>query len=286
MSESLVKSPAIQPVQEKPSGFLNPKTVDEALMIADRLSKSSMIPDEYRGKPDNILVALELGAEVGLGPMQSLQNISVIGQRPAIWGDAMLALVVGSGWCEDINEWFDDETKTAHCRVKRIDHSSPRETTFSFEDAKSAGLYPSQKKFSVWQTQPKRMAQMRARSFALRDVFPDVLKGIARLQLADERNVRDIKEVEKEKNVVLDDADYEEVPEEPVIDDETKSAMENIIKHLGAATTKQDMKSIQEHITELPAHIQPVLIDAWNTRKSMLTTKKPLPHLPASDLSG
>ena len=43
------------------------------------------------------------------------------------------------------------------------------------EDAKRAGLYGKQ---GPWQQYPKRMLQMRARAWALRDVFPDVLRGV------------------------------------------------------------------------------------------------------------
>jgi hypothetical protein len=43
------------------------------------------------------------------------------------------------------------------------------------DDAKAAGL---QGKQGPWTQYPKRMRQMRARAFALRDVFPDVLRGL------------------------------------------------------------------------------------------------------------
>lgn len=43
------------------------------------------------------------------------------------------------------------------------------------EDARKAGLAGKQ---GPWTSYPKRMRQMRARAFALRDVFPDVLRGM------------------------------------------------------------------------------------------------------------
>ena len=43
------------------------------------------------------------------------------------------------------------------------------------DDAKAAGLLGKQ---GPWTQYPKRMRQMRARAFAVRDVFPDVLKGL------------------------------------------------------------------------------------------------------------
>ena len=48
--------------------------------------------------------------------------------------------------------------------------------TFSQNDAEIAGLWS---KAGPWKQYPKRMLQMRARAFCLRDLFPDVLKGLA-----------------------------------------------------------------------------------------------------------
>jgi len=57
----------------------------------------------------------------------------------------------------------------------------PVETRFSVEDAKRAGLWG---KGGPWTAYPKRMLQMRARGFALRDAFPDVLKGMISVEEA------------------------------------------------------------------------------------------------------
>ncbi|NPA64472.1 MAG: recombinase RecT [Epsilonproteobacteria bacterium] len=156
-----------------PSWGLFPQNLKEAMEFAELLSKSSLIPKHFHGRPGDILVAIEWGLEVGLKPMQALNNIAVINGRPSIWGDAALALVRSSGLLEYIDERIEGDT--AVCRIKR---KGEPETirTFSMEDAERAGLL---KKPGPWQQYPKRMLQMRARAWALRDVFPDVLSGIA-----------------------------------------------------------------------------------------------------------
>ena len=53
------------------------------------------MPREFQAKPNNILVAVQWGFEIGLAPMQALQNIAVINGRPSLWGDSLLALVKG-----------------------------------------------------------------------------------------------------------------------------------------------------------------------------------------------
>ncbi len=272
MSESQLAANTIQPSAKKPEGFLKPTNVNEALQIAEWLSKSSMVPDEYKGKPENILVAMEMGFEVGLGAMQSLQNISVIGSRPSIWGDAMLALVLGSGLCDDIKETFDDNTNTAHCMVQRKGMPDPHHSKYSFDDAKLAGLIGG--KSYVWKSNPKRMCQMRARGFALRDTFPDVLKGLAKLPLTDERNVRDITpapdpvKFDKTTGEIEETEDTE--PSLPPPDKELMKEMGVVMTDINNAVSKQQMAQLQVDIANIPVDYQPPLIEAWNARLCML----------------
>ena len=151
---------------------LSPTTFAEALTLSDYLADSSMVPKDFQGKAGNVLVAIQWGMEIGLKPLQAMQNIAVINGRPSLWGDAVIALARNSPVCEYIIE---TQTATeATCRVKRRGEPE-QERTFSMADAKLAGLAGKQ---GPWTQYPKRMMQMRARAFAIRDVFPDVLKGL------------------------------------------------------------------------------------------------------------
>jgi hypothetical protein len=138
-------------------------------------------------KVESIVVALQYGMELGLTPMQSLQNICVVNGRPSMFGDAQLAVIRGSGYMESIEEWFeqggkkmtrDPQTFTddtiAVCKVKR--GGTVAEGTFSVADAKRANLWA---KEGPWRGYPQRMLRFRARAFVLRDMFGDVLKGVS-----------------------------------------------------------------------------------------------------------
>ncbi|WP_431290433.1 hypothetical protein [Burkholderia cepacia] len=163
-----------QPTQSAaPAAFdLSPRSLEEALKFADYLADSELVPKDFKGKPGNVLVAIQWGMELGLKPMQAMQNIAVINGRPSVWGDAVLALVLASPVCEYVHEW--EENGTAFIKVKR--RGKPEDLqSFSDADAKQAGLIGKQ---GPWSQYPKRMKKMRARAFALRDNFADVLKGI------------------------------------------------------------------------------------------------------------
>lgn len=165
--------------------FLTPNNLQEAMQIAGILAESDIVPKDYQRKPGNILVAMQWGAEIGLQPLQAMQNIAVINGRPSIWGDAMLALVRGSGLLDFIREEMSEDGQKATVTVKRK-NEEPVASVFTMEDAKKAGLSGKQ---GPWTQYPKRMLKLRARSYALRDVFPDVLKGMA---IAEEEKDKEI----------------------------------------------------------------------------------------------
>lgn len=155
---------------------LEPSNLAEAMKMSDLLASSTMVPNDFRGKPANVLVAITWGKEIGLGAMQALQGIAVINGRPSLWGDAALALVRGHPACASVREGTEGEGDARHgwCEVMRRGEQ-PQRRTFSVADAKRAGLWG---KSGPWQQYPDRMLQLRARGFAIRDVFPDALRGV------------------------------------------------------------------------------------------------------------
>ena len=58
------------------TGFLTIDSFDQAIKVADYINKSALVPDAYRGKPADIVIAMQYGMELGLSPMQALQSVS------------------------------------------------------------------------------------------------------------------------------------------------------------------------------------------------------------------
>jgi len=148
------------------------------------------LPMHIQNNPRDILVAVQWGYEIGLAPLQALQNISVINGKPSVYGDAAMALVQASPVCEDVQETIEGDgtsNPVAICKVKRRGRSEVI-SKYSVEDAKRAGLWGKQ---GPWSQYPKRMLQMRARGFALRDAFPDVLKGLITAEEAQDMPVEE-----------------------------------------------------------------------------------------------
>jgi hypothetical protein len=154
--------------------WMTPRTFDEAWRLAETYAMTDMVPKAFQNKPGNILVVMGHAAQLGISLWPALQGIQVINGIPGMYGDLMIAVVRGSGQLEYIRETLQDGDCTAVCTVKRKGEPEHRQT-FSMDDAKRANLLG---KAGPWQQYPKRMLQMRARGFALRDTFADVLKGM------------------------------------------------------------------------------------------------------------
>ena len=154
-----------------------PKTLDEMFRLSQAIAISGLAPSNL-STPEKIMVSIMAGAELGMPPFQSLQSFAVINNRPTLWGDGMLAVVLANGF--GVKEWFEGEddaypdTMTAHCEVTRPDNGDVKSAKFSVADAKKAGLWG---KSGPWSTNPKRMLKMRARAFGCRDGAADTLRG-------------------------------------------------------------------------------------------------------------
>ena len=168
-------------------------TMDDLWRFSGAVMEAGLAP-KGANRPQ-IVLSIQHGLEIGLSPMQALQNIAVINGRSTIWGDSALALCKRHrdwGWIKESIEGEGDKRR-ATCTVKR-----KREPEcvheFSVEDAKLAKLWGKQ---GPWTQYPKRMLQMRARGFCLRDSFPDALRG---LMMAEE--AQDIEPIETEHRVL------------------------------------------------------------------------------------
>lgn len=170
----LVAQNGKQTIQAEGRGLVL-RDLDQMWRFASAVVKSGMAPKSLRSA-EQVLVALQMGAEVGLTPMQSLANIAVVNGRPVMWGDALVALVRRSKECEYIHDsWSGEgEKRVATCAIKR--RGQPEESrSFGYADAKRAGLLSR----DTYKLYLDRMLQCRARAWAIRDVFADLLMGLA-----------------------------------------------------------------------------------------------------------
>lgn len=196
-------------------------TVDDMFRFAMAVHQSELAPRGFNS-PQQIFVAIEMGLELGLAPMAALRTIAVINGRPSLWGDGMLGVVMRARELESIEETIEGEigedlSKTpddvqAVCRMKRKGLESVTVKTFSVAQARRANLWGNPKK-SPWLEYPERMLQMRARGFALRDLFPDITLGM--LTAEEARDIAPDKSFDPEKAKGAEATTITSTPDDP-----------------------------------------------------------------------
>lgn len=198
---------------------MRPRSLDEAMRLAEMLSKSSFVPTAYRGKPGDVLAAIAFGAELGLAPLTSLQSVATVNGKPCLYSDGLLAVCQSHPAYEWIKETIEGEgdKRVAVCIVKRRG-AEPHEQRFSVQDAKAAGLWG---KTGPWVQYSGRMLTMRARGFCLRDTFSDAIKGLISREEAEDYPSRE-------------PARAEVIAASPQASEPAKSAVESVKAKLAA----------------------------------------------------
>ena len=183
--ESLPTKRNPMPILSRDDGTLVGNTFEEQYRLARAYYASGLMPAAL-DSPEKVLVAVQLCRELNLPPMTSVGKICVINGTPSIFGDLPLALVQRSGKLEYIKEELFDEKGPldlnkplpaffgASCTLKRIGQPELNRV-FTQVDAVKAGIWGKK----VWAVYPKRMMQMRARGWAIKDAFPDVIMGVS-----------------------------------------------------------------------------------------------------------
>lgn len=115
------------------------KNMAQAWAIARVLAQSSMVPHALRGSPQNCLVTMMLGQELGLTWTQATRGIYVLPNgTPGLRGQLLLSLIRRAGH----RYTFDRADDSCTCTITRKDEDFkvPYEGRFDVEDAKAAGL--------------------------------------------------------------------------------------------------------------------------------------------------
>lgn len=196
---------------------LIPKNVSEVESFANYLFKSSLANSKFKTAHDVgyvIIYALEKDIPI----TEAVQQYSIMKRRSKTGdvtfliakSEVLLSQVKRSGlleyYHEEILGSFDDGTAKGVVTVQRKKEDK-KSFIFTTGDAKKARLWGRQ---GPWTDYPQRMLVMRARGFALRDVFADVLSGAYTYEEA--RDISDETDIEV-KNTLVEEKTEDQTPE-------------------------------------------------------------------------
>lgn len=142
-----------------------------AAELARLVGKTEFVPANLRDRNGAIAACVLYGAELGLGPMQSLAKVAVIEGRPAPSAELARGLALGAG--HDV--WVEASSITsATVAGKRHNSEHVQRVTWTMDDARRAGLDGKPN----WRRYPRQMLVARATAELVRNLAPDVLGGI------------------------------------------------------------------------------------------------------------
>ncbi len=160
--------------------FSSIETFEKAQRMANALSKSTMIPNEYQGNIANTLIALDVSYRVGLAPFAVMQNLYIVNGRPSWSSKFIIALINQSRRFKSPLQFKlegTDDNMECYCYATTHNNELIKGTTISIKMAKTEGWY--QKKGSKWQTMPEQMLKYRAASFFGNAYCPDLIMGVS-----------------------------------------------------------------------------------------------------------
>lgn len=141
------------------------------MKYAQMLAESGLLPKDYRGKPANVLYAVEYGQMLGLQPMAAITGIHIIEGKPSASAGLISALVRRAGHKLRVT----GDAKSATCTIVRADDPDYQFTvTFTIVDAATAGLTGK----DVWKKYAASMLKARAVSQCARDACEEALFGL------------------------------------------------------------------------------------------------------------
>lgn len=153
-----------------------PKTMSMAdeLSFAQTVADGSLLPQAYRGNPANVLIAVNLGQAMGLGPAESLYRINVIQGKPTASAELIAAQVRKAGHKLRIDK--DEARQSVTATIVRCDDPDyPISETRDAAWAKAMGLASKDN----YRKQPMTMLTWRAITAAAREACPEALYGVA-----------------------------------------------------------------------------------------------------------
>lgn len=175
-----------------------------AYRTAGMLSKSGLVPDNYRNSPENCLIAIDLANRQGISPMLVMQNLYIVKGKPAWSGSFCAAAVNGCGKFTPLEYVFVGEpghlSEGCFARATRLANRSVCVSdTITMQMAQDEGWL--NKPGSKWKTMKRQMMMYRAASFFARAHCPEVLLGI---QTEEEvQDVRGYEEQEKRTTTIV-----------------------------------------------------------------------------------
>lgn len=149
--------------------------------VSKAFSSSDLVPQQFRDKPENCMIVIQMACRAGIDPMAFMQASYVVHGRPGIEAKLAIALLNASGAIKrgTLTYAITGEGKNKQCVASAVNASTGEiieGPPVSMELADKEGW--TKKQGSKWQTMPDLMLRYRSAVFLIRAHYPEVLMGL------------------------------------------------------------------------------------------------------------
>ena len=180
--------------------FSDSKAFQGLFDIGKMFATSSLVPQNYQGKPMDCAIAVDMANRMGVSPMMVMQNLYVVKGKPSWSGQACMSMIQASEKYKNVMPVYIGARGSDDwgCYIKAIDRNTGEEVQgarITIKMAKDEGWY--NKPGSKWTTIPELMLAYRAAAFFARVYIPNALMGCAvEGEAADIENSKKAPEIE------------------------------------------------------------------------------------------
>lgn len=152
----------------------------EAYKLAQVLCMAEVIPDAYKGKPADCMIAIDMANRMNISPLMVMQSLFVVKGKPSWSGQACMSFIQANPAFTDVKPVYVENAQKndrgCYISAKRTsDGSEVKGVLVTLAMAKAEGWTKNQK----WQNMPDLMLAYRAAAFFARVYCPAVLMGVS-----------------------------------------------------------------------------------------------------------
>ena len=167
------------PVQTAVNVWQDKEAFDQVARVANMLSKSTIVPENYRNKPEDCFIAVEMANRMNTSPIFIMQNLYVVKGKPSWAGQACMAMITACGKFKNVKHVYTGDrgrdNRGCYVEATRIsDGEVLRGTEVTIQMAKDEGWMSNSK----WRNMPEQMLGYRAASFFARMFCPEAMMGL------------------------------------------------------------------------------------------------------------
>lgn len=178
---------------------LNPygskEAFNELFTMAQYLAKSDLVPDSYRNKPANCMIALETANRMGVSPLFVMEQLTIVRGKRSWSGQACGSIINNYPKFKDVELVYvgkegEDSWGAYVTAVRKDNGKTVKGTTVTIKMAKTEGWTNNTK----WISMPEQMLAYRAYAFFARVHCADALNGFMVEGESEDANFAEIKE--------------------------------------------------------------------------------------------